>query len=285
MRGWKAAEIILEELMLKSNSSVVVKVLFVLVGLSFGTGPLSAASWPVVGEIARKTLLSPYLYKLTVSVKTPGLFSYHPGQWAFVALKDRQARAFTMSGAPEGFLNNGEAEFFITRKGALKGPAYQPGSSLSEDIWLANDGEDIFMSGPMGYELHPKEQRPMVFISKGSGVGPHLSVLASAMARSEDMNATLVYLEHPDTIADNLHDQLKDLSDHIPGFRWKSYTRNQFHGAWEEVVREIITLPELADQPDDAEYFICGSGGLRHHMARELQRKGVNLSQIHKGDF
>ena len=200
-------------------------------------------------------------------------FAYKPGQFLTLRVPSDQtgfvARCYSLASSPDT-----DDHLKVTVKRTRDGYASN---------WLCDNvraGLDIHTLPPSGHFTPVDSSRDLLLFAAGSGITPVISILKSALQRS-DRHIALFYANR-DRSSVIFHDELTELARRHP--HRVSITE------WLESERGIPTLPELHSYAGqhgavERDAFICGPGPFMTIAERALGELGVDHSQINVEKF
>ncbi|MFQ6077686.1 MAG: ferric reductase-like transmembrane domain-containing protein [Thermodesulfobacteriota bacterium] len=218
-------------------------------------------------------------YAVELSPEDDGVFSYAPGQFAFVTFHSEalplERHPWTISSAPT---RPGSLVFIIKCSG-----------DFTAHIGKLKPGDTAVVDGPYGLFSYPAYvQDPnaeLVMVSGGVGVTPMLSMLRYMADRGDSRKVTLVWSNR--TEADILcrdefeaiEAKLSNLSVHHVLTRQKD-----FQGPTSRL--DAAMLKELLSESDrDAAVFVCGPPPMMNAVCKALKGIGFRARRIHTERF
>lgn len=229
---------------------------------------------PYVVREVEKTARATYSVKL--SPQRGRVFSYFPGQFAFVSFKSENIPAeehpFTISSSPT---RPEDLQFFIHCSG-----------DWTRRIGFLKAGETAVLDGPYGLFSHLIRARhqEIVMIAGGIGITPMLSMLRYLADVSDSRPLTLIWSNR--TRADKVYEaELQELDERLPGLRLIDvFTREDREKASGRLDRETLERL-LADWDRRAAAFICGPPLMMRKMKRIMLSLGFRRRNIHLEEF
>lgn len=200
-------------------------------------------------------------------------FSYRPGQFLTLRIPSDQtqfvARCYSLASSPES-----ETHLKVTVKRTRDGYASN---------WLCDNvqaGMEIHTLPPSGSFTPADWDRDLVLFAAGSGITPVMSILKSALARS-DRHIALFYANR-DWASIIFHDELTELA--------RTHPERVSITEWLESERGLPALTDLHSYAEqhgagERDAFICGPGPFMTMTERALDELGVAHSQINVEKF
>lgn len=202
---------------------------------------------------------------------------FHPGQVAWLTVRrspfSLRRHPFSVASSVH---NRQQFEFTIKELGDF--------TSTIRDL---KAGEIVYVDGPFGYYdiTHPAHSR-LVLIAGGVGIAPAMSVLRSMADVKDPRPVTLFYghrvLEHVE-----FYDELQQLKTILPHFK-KVLVLEKPHEDWDGYKGYITTevlRNELAPDPANRHYFVCGPLPMMNVIRKCLQELEVPAQNIHYEEF
>ena len=217
------------------------------------------------------------LDKLEVN-KTPSLFEYTAGQYAYFNLHDvhgdpnDSTRHFTISSSP--------AENFIMLSTKIRDSAYKQRLSILEV------GDKINVSAPEGEFILPADySKPLIFLSGGIGVTPFRSMLNYATEKqlplkiimfdsNKNQQNILFKKEFDDWTA--LNENIKivyTLSDDKSEGNNNFGTEEEWNGEKGRIDKKMILKHVDTNTLNDAIFYICGPPDMLKSMQSLLEKE------------
>jgi len=217
------------------------------------------------------------LDKLEVN-KTPSLFEYTAGQYAYFNLDDIQGdpndstRHFTISSSP--------AENFIMLSTKIRDSPYKQRLSNLEE------GDEIKVSAPEGEFILPADySKPLIFLSGGIGVTPFRSMLNYATEKqlplkiimfdsNKNQQNILFKKEFDDWTA--LNENMKivyTLSDDKSEGNNNFGTEEEWNGEKGRIDKKMILKHVDTNTLNDAIFYICGPPDMLKSMQSLLEKE------------
>ena len=218
----------------------------------------------VKGKIAE----SPTIMTLNLMLEDGSIPEYRPGQFItiyFPELGTPEGKAYSISSAPS------EKAFAITVKAI---------GLFSNKLCSMSPGNSFEASLPYGYFFSESEKSPLVLIAGGIGVTPFRAMIKEAVEQFPLRKITL--LQSSKTAEDLIFKkEFNALARTHSNFRPIFFVTREQSLDPADVQRRI----EIGDivgkkDPEDSEFFICGSIPFVRDMWKGLREKGVQEENI-----
>lgn len=222
-------------------------------------------------------------------------YSYKPGQYLTLKFNLRGSdvrRAYSMSSAPF------EEGISVTVKRVKDGLV---SNHINNNIQKGNEVEVMVPDGRFSPKINEENKKAYYLFGAGSGITPLMSILKTVLEK-EPMS--YVYLLYGNRNEDSIifKSELEDLAKKYEGQFIVKYTLSSpkkvksgfFSKAkitWEGNVGRIDSksgsafLEENKSIHKEAEYFICGPGGMIDTVEDFLTKKGIDSKNIHTERF
>lgn len=229
--------------------------------------------WLVSGKIVSKKLLTQHMFRLTVRISQPHLFTFLPAQWCFLSFREHQARPYSMASSMQSLKASGEVNFVMSTRRPLDDIASYGNESLSEEFFVSHPDEPVNLSGPMGHSFRfdRSQGSNLVFVTKGSGIAPVIPVLESLVSTKKSSSDSdrihLVLLEHNTSPVHEIHELLRDFTIQIPNFSWQIIRRDHFRESFDSVCSEIIGAEIFSNR---STVYVSGSQKLSTDLKKIL---------------
>ncbi len=227
-----------------------------------------------VEEIARAARDT---YSVTLKPQQDGVFSYLPGQFAFVSFTSGKVSGeehpFTISSSP-------------TRKGTLQFSIRCSGD-WTAGIGYLRPGDEAVLDGPYGLFSHLVEsgRRDLVMIAGGIGITPMLSMLRYMADTGDTRRITLIWSNR--TREDKIYrNEFREMEERLAGLRLIDvFTRErQDYEAATRVNRKKLGR-FLVHCDRESAVFICGPPMMMKEMRSTMVRLGFKRRHIHLEEF
>lgn len=235
---------------------------------------MASSLWPVTGKIIKRTNLTRHMFRLSVQIQQPQLFGFKPAQWCFLSFRDRQARPYSVASSFKDLESSAKVDFLITARRAFDEIDEYGNKSLSEEFFVSKPGEDVCLSGPMGHPFRcPKDKsKNLVFVAKGSGAGPVISILESIGSDPDYQDLAshihLIFLDHKDSPEHDLYELFNSYSRQIPDFSWQLIRRDRYQGQFDSVCDEIKESKVFSEP---SLVYVSGSPKLTSDLKKSLK--------------
>jgi len=214
-------------------------------------------------------------WTLTVAPEGHRGFSFQPGQFAWVTLRDSpfamREHPFSIASAPAP---DGRLGFTIKELG-----------DFTRTLGRIEPGERAYVDGPYGafsFERHP-DAPGYAFIAGGIGISPMAGMLR-ALAQRGDRRPLLLVSAHATLERMPLREEMEQLTgklalDFVPVLEnppegWKG---ERGYVSEELLARRLPALPERGAW----HYFLCGPLPMTRSVETSLRRLGIAPQQIH----
>ncbi len=150
-----------------------------------------------------------------------------------------------------------------------------------------NEGDVIEVYPPNGKfftELNPENQKTYVLIGGGSGITPLYSILKSVLYVEPKSKVILYYgNEKEENIM--FHKDLADIARNNSRFDLR-LTLTENGDKWSGMnglinKYDLLSIMKMIENPEDADYFICGPGAMMELVKNLLKESGINSDKIH----
>ena len=201
-----------------------------------------------LASVKRTRQLTPTVWELVLDV--PGVGAFAPGQFARLEVAPTIWRDYSIVA-----IQGNEVRFLIsTRTG-------RPGSRF---VATTAPGTPVVVELPLGQFTSTGSDRRRVFVATGTGLSPLLPMMASG--------------NRPDTLLFGCRFLTEDLTrlvpDHLPT-TIRCITGEQVDGA--RPGRVTDALAELDFNPEDTEFYLCGSAAMVADASSVLARRGARF--------
>ncbi len=228
-------------------------------------------------EVRRIRRLNSNIVEVTLGETSPAVFSFLPGQFAFVRFYSesvsREEHPFTLSSSPLG------DEVALTIK--------QSGDFTARIDRLAT-GDKAVLMGPFGrfcHLLRSRPDEPLVMIAGGIGITPMLSMLRYLAVAEPDRCVTLIWANRTEAdivLRDEIgviDDQMVNLSVHHVLSREVDFSGEKGH------VNSALLQRLVGADLEAADVFVCGPGAMMSAARKALRMLGVKRRRIHDERF
>jgi CDP-4-dehydro-6-deoxyglucose reductase, E3 len=193
-------------------------------------------------------------------------FSFAPGQYVDVVLRDGARRSYSMANAPSG---NGQIEWHIRA---------MPGGRFSQHVYQSLKPRDLLrIEGPFGSFVLSDSDAPLIFLASGTGYAPIAAMMRAHGDRIAERGATFYWggRRKGDLYA---MDEVEAWSKSAPGLRFVPVLSDP-DGDWDGrrgFVHEVVQK----DYPDLSrfEVYACGNP-LMIDAARHAFRAECGLTE------
>ena len=195
------------------------------------------------------------------------MFSFEPGQFAFITIDDadfREAHPFTISSGAH------EDELRFTMK------------TLGDFTRRVRDklkpGADVDIEGPYGRFNPLQGLKKQVWVAGGIGITPFLSTMRSM----EPGHGKMIRFYYAVRTAKEalFFDELEARAADVGGV-----TINRFDSDAGVLVDADVILKDLDDDIRDWSFYFCGPKPMTVAICKELMKHGVSARRIHKEEF
>lgn len=235
-----------------------------------------------VVEIIRETADATTL----VFAKPDHGFDYAPGQYLTLILPvegEEVRRPYSISTSPHT-----DENIAVTVKRIDQGTV---SNYLNDHMKVGNEYEVLPPMGSFTPELKPENAKHYVIVGGGSGITPLISIIKSMLAVEADSSLLLIYQNRSeDSII--FKDQLQSLKSKYDERLKVVHVLSKPEGPWEgpkgrldgQLIKDIIA-DTFGNKGREAEYFICGPGGLMESAENALNEMGVPKNHVYKESF
>lgn len=226
----------------------------------------------VTGRVREQSRLAPSITRLVVELDQ-GL-PFRPGQHALISLASLPGvtRSFSFAAPPR---TEPVVEFHVRH---VPGGVFT-GHVASHDLV----GETVIVDGPIGDFVLRDSERPLLFVTTGTGLAPVLAMLEAAIAAGETRPATLL---HGARTREDLHalDRIAAIARGWRGaFRFVPVLSRP-DADWDGARGRVTDhLDGLAGPDVDA--YLCGAPAMVDEVAARLGALGLHGSRIHADRF
>jgi ferredoxin-NADP reductase len=152
----------------------------------------------------------------------------------------------------------------------------------SEYLWGLKESDVVDMMAPLGVFVvkEEHEEKPLVFLSTGTGVAPFVSIISDLLKNGFTRDITLITGYRHDLLCHDLFLELEKLHENFSYYPTLTKPRDDSYdgriGRIQPIVQDII-------QPNtDAHYYICGLYAMIEETGKILsQDKHIPKSSIH----
>jgi ferredoxin-NADP reductase len=225
-----------------------------------------------------------------IQLPAQGSFDFRPGQFVTLDLPihekvNKRWRSYSISSWPDG-TNIFELVIVLLEGGA--GSTY-----LFNEIHV---GSELTLRGPQGvFVLPEKIEHDLFFICTGTGVAPFRSMAHHLLNHNLPHRQTYLIFGCR-KFSDCLYRrELEELEEKLPGFHYiPTFSReapdeNLFrtgyvHQVYEEICRNNINLPAVADTPAHyaASFYLCGWKNMIDEAKQRILSLGYDRKAIHQ---
>lgn len=199
-------------------------------------------------------------------------FSFQAGQFVSLQFTPTAWRAYSIASAPK------EKTLDLLIRIIPEGIA-------SEILRKATPGDLFPFKGPFGgFTLSKTPDATLVFCATGTGIAPLRSMILTEKLKPNARPMILIYGgRNPQDLAylEEVHDWTPSLDIHI-GF--SQVEESQLQHSYEFAGR-ITRFMETTSFPSNAEFYICGNGGMVQSVQELLQKKNIHNTHIHVERF
>lgn len=218
-------------------------------------------------------------YAVELSPKRDGVFSYAPGQFAFVTFHSEalavERHPWTISSTP----TRPESIIFTIKRSG----------DFTASIGSIKSGDRAMVDGPYGLFSYPAYIRDpegeLVMVAGGVGVTPMLSMLRYMADRGETRKVTLVWSNR--TEADILcRDEFETLKAKLPEFSIHHVLTREKNFQGRTGRLGVSILQELLSECNrEATVFVCGPPPMMDAVCTALKQIGFSARHIHTEKF
>ena len=204
-------------------------------------------------------------------------FQYDPGQFVGIELG---VEGLGYARSPYCILSepNDHNRFELVVRVVRNGP-------VSRYLGSCEVGEEIAFRGPTGRSMIPKDdERDLVLLATGVGIGPLHSLAAHLLARGFARPITFFWgLRLAEDIC--LTEELDELARRHPNFSYR-ITLSQPSPGWSGLRGRITeSVPPLLSHLGGTRYYLCGNGAMTEEMATALSDLGAAEEFIHQEHY
>ena len=226
-------------------------------------------------------------------------FRYKQGQYLTLRFNingKEERRSYSMSSSPI------ESEFKVSIKRLPNGLV---SNHINDHIKVGDTIEVMPPDGRFYTKLNPDQQKTYYLFGAGSGITPLMSILKTILEEEPKSTvfllygnrneSTIMFKEELDQLASRYEGQLivqhilsqplKKKAAGLGGF-FKRAVSN-WEGLKGRIINAVVTqfLEEHPKRSKEAEYFICGSGGMIDTVEATLLETGILKNNIHTERF
>ncbi len=213
-------------------------------------------------------------------------FDYAPGQFLTLIIPvggEEVRRPYSISTSPHT-----DENIAVTVKRLDKGTV---SNYLNDHMKIGDEYEVLLPMGSFTPALSADNEKHYVLIGGGSGITPLISIIKSILAVEANSTLLLIY-QNRDEASIIFKDQLEKLESNYggrlklvnilskPGASWDGL-QGRLDG---KLIREVLA-DQIGNKGLEAEYFICGPGGLMVSVENALNEMGVSADRVHKESF
>lgn len=208
---------------------------------------------------------------LTVSDEVRDLFTYRPGQFLTFRIPSDEtghvARSYSLSSSPDTD---------VALKVTVKRTAGGYGSN-----WICDNlapGSAVTVLPPSGRFTPTGFRHDLLLFAAGSGITPVMSILKSALTRTE--RSVVLFYANRDADSIIFRDELEGLERRFADRLTVRHHLDDRHG-----VATTDLLVELASEHSSSEAFVCGPGPFMDLVGDALRTAGVPDERHHREVF
>ncbi len=204
-------------------------------------------------------------------------FDHHPGQFVGIELG---IDGLGYARSPYCILSppDEERRFELVVRVVRNGP-------VSRYLGSCHPGEVVAFRGPTGRSMMPKnDERDLVLLATGVGVGPLYSLASHMLRRGFDRRITFYWgLRLAEDIF--LTDELDELARHHPNFSYR-ITLSRPPAGWTGLRGRITdSVPPLLPALGGTSFYLCGNGAMTEEMATALSDLGAADEHIYQEHY
>lgn len=203
------------------------------------------------------------IFEISLQKKDQSLFSFDPGQYAFLQFGEHDVRPYSIASSPE----MDTIQFHVK----------DMGHGLSHALSQLSDGTEVLIDYPHGSATYQKNDRPILAIGGGLGLAPLIPIIRAALQNNPDHH---IHLYHGAEEKDDLylHAPLTQLADHYDNFAYTAVTEIPSNIGETGIVGQVATRSSGDLSGFDA--YISGAPAMVVHTAEHLEEKGLKREHI-----
>jgi ferredoxin-NADP reductase len=167
------------------------------------------------------------------------------------------------------------------------------GGLASTYLKSLQENDEVIFSGPAGFFTLKNDQKPIVFLTTGTGIAPCRSMIYQLQKSDFDKK---VYLFWGTRFFDEVYlfDEWKNIADKNPNFSFKiCLSREENLDKIDKENQKYFALGHVNDgfekqivaqnltQLNNFDYYLCGSRQVVESLKTYLEQKGVNKENIY----
>lgn len=236
---------------------------------------------PLVVRAARS--LAPSTLELRLEARDGSALPFTPGQFVSLHFEHQgeiARRSYSIATRTDTPEDNHIIDIAI---------AYVEGGKASEFFFKAEAGAELGMTGPFGLLVLPEEMpKRMVLVATGTGVAPYRSMLPrirrELLAAPEKSVWLLFGCRRP---AEALYaDEFLALAAELPNFHYRvSVSREAPQQGHERKGHVQHQLAELAPNPNEDLFFLCGNPAMVDDVFSALKEQGFGVKNVRREKY
>ena len=209
-----------------------------------------------------------------------GPFLFSAGQYAHLRARDARGewigRDFSMAGTPVEAEYDGELEFHIRRT-----PAGSFSGLLGATIL---EGTELHLEGPMGRAyFRPRHEGPVYAVSAGTGLGPMLSVVQTALDNGKT-DPVVLYAGFRNVSEVYGLERMEQMARRHPNFQAHVVVEFDAPGGLRGGRVGDALFADVKDF-QDAKAYLAGSPAMVEAVSAELLARGLPMRDVHADAF
>lgn len=204
-----------------------------------------------------------------IAFEKPSGFAARAGQYAFVSLDSPRHTMLDIPVRPLSIVSSPE-------ENVVRFAMRVSDSAFKRNCLEMDEKDTATLYGPTGDFLLPKEDRPVVFLAGGIGITPILPMVAELRERGFPCETDVIYSARTEA-AMAYRDELSAIS----------HDNYAFHPVFTATQSRIdaALLKQLVRRPEQARFYIVGTGGFLDSMEAAVKTLGVTPDRITIDDF
>lgn len=190
------------------------------------------------------------------------------------------SRPYSISSSPLDALDRGYIEITVRRK---------DGGFLTEEVWKTwTTGTKVASSGPCGFFYHDpnRDGANVIALAGGSGITPFRSMIRDIRDGNSDISITLLYgVRNSSEMM--FAEEFRKAQDESDGRIKVFYVASEPEEGWSGPTGFLTAglIRELAGDPADKSFFICGPQPMYLFLEKELEAFNLPARRIRREVF
>lgn len=141
-----------------------------------------------------------------------------------------------------------------------------------------NVGDKVKLSSPFGDFYFEDHGADTVLISGGVGITPMMSMAKTLVEGNVAKKVSFLHVSHNEDVLP-FAKEVSDLAAKCPNFKATTWLSQETKDGFKHGHINLDEVPEVLTE--GAHYYMCGPVGFMQDIAKQLQAKGVAVSNIH----